>query len=376
MVESGNRRWQIGTDVYTWRYKIANIGDIWLGPVIRRLYSPLHQLTRAVRFQKDTPLATPLNQRLTTLRHGFRSSRYILYDFEQNDPKAYLPDTVFREATAINGTFCRRVLEDKLLFTRFFGDIFKVPEVFALVERGRFYPLTAQHTFSDLLSAYGGAILKPVLGWQGQGILSVSEENGKLSVNGRPSSLSALEQTLGQLDGYLVTERIVQDGYAHTIFPGSVNSVRVTTMQHPDENHRPFSAVAVHRFGSSTTGPTDNVHRGGLMAQINLETGTMGPAIGFPHETGGELRGCSHHPDTGAPIENVRVPGWDALQTRLLRLIETFPFFRYVGWDIVLTQDVCWLIEGNHNPSPAVQMFHPYLGDPEIRRFFEFYGVI
>lgn len=132
-------------------------------------------------------------------------------------------------------------------------------------------------------------ILKPTAGWQGAGIFDVSEQNGELFVNGQPSSLKVLERRLSQLSGYLVTERIVQDGYAHKIFPHSVNSVRLTTMQSPDDNHRPFTAVAVHRFGLRTTGPTDNVSRGGLMAQIDHETGVMGPAIKFPHETGGKL---------------------------------------------------------------------------------------
>ena len=342
----------------------------------QRSPSPFNRLARALKLQKQTPWSTPLSQRLTALRYGFRSSRYTLYDFEQNDPKAYLPDTVFREATAINGTFCRRVLEDKLLFTQLVQGVFKVPEVFALIGHGQLCPLAGHGTLSDLLATHGGVVIKPVMGWQGAGILNVSEQGGELVVNAKPSSLKTLEQQLAGLDGYLVTERIVQDGYAHDIFPGSVNSIRVTTMQNPDDHHRPFTAVAVHRFGSRTTGPTDNVHRGGLMAQIDLGTGQMGPAIKFPHETGGERRWCSRHPDTGAPIEGVQVPGWNTLQARLLTFLETAPLFRYVGWDVVATQDVCWLVEGNHNPSPAVQVFHPYLKDPKIRRFFEFYGVI
>lgn len=342
---------------------------------------PLNRLARAVKFQKETPLSTPLGQRLTTLRRGFRSSRYTLYDFGQNDPKDYLPDTVFREATAINGEFCRRVLEDKLLFTRFVQDFFKVsgfrvPEVFALLERGQFCALAGHGTLQDLLAVYGGVILKPVAGWQGAGILNVSGQGGELVVNGQPSTLSALEEQVAALDGYLVTERIVQDGYAHAIFPGSVNSIRVTTMQNPEDDHRPFTAVAVHRFGSVTTGPTDNVHRGGLMAQIDLGTGEIGLALKFPRETGGKRHWCSRHPDTGAPIEGVRVPGWSTLHARLLEFVSAAPLFRYVGWDLVLTQHTCWLVEGNHNPSPAVQVFHPYLKDPRIRRFFEFYGVI
>lgn len=345
-------------------------------PSTKRPRSPLNRLARAVNYQKKTPLSMPLGQRLTALRHGFRSSMYTFYDFGHNDPKDYLPDTVFREATNINGGFCRRVLEDKLLFTRLLGNVFKVPEVFALIERGQLCPLGGQGTLSDLLAAHGGVVVKPVSGWQGTGILSVAEQDGELTVNGQPGSLRALGHLLSQLDGYLVTERVAQDGYARDIFPGSANSVRIVTMQNPDDAHRPFVGVAFHRFGSNTTVPVDNVSRGGLMAHIDLATGVMGSAIKFPHETGGQLYWCSHHPDTGTPIKGQAIPGWAHLQKRLLDLVATYPFFRHVGWDVIIARGEAWLVEGNHNPSPVGQVFHPYLRDPKIRRFFEFYGVV
>ncbi len=200
--------------------------------------------------------------------------------------------------------------------------------------------------------------------------------DGALTVNGKPSTLADLEQHLSRLSGYLVTERIVQDGYAHAIFPGSANSIRVVTMQDPDDSHRPFVGVAFHRFGSKTTGPVDNVSRGGLMAHIDPQTGVMGSAIKFPHETGGEMYWSSHHPDTAVPIEGQEVPNWTEVRGRLLGLVATYPFFRHVGWDVIVAQGEAWLVEGNHNPSPVGQVFKPYLKDSQIRRFFEFYGVV
>lgn len=65
---------------------------------------------------------------------------YTFYDFAHNDPGDYLPDTVFREATNTNGTFCQNILRDKLLFTEMLWGAFKVPEVFALLEHGKLQP--------------------------------------------------------------------------------------------------------------------------------------------------------------------------------------------------------------------------------------------
>ncbi len=342
---------------------------------VRLVRSPYKRLARVIRYQQKTPLSMPPAQRLRALRHGFRSSMYIFYDFEHNDPKDYLPDTVFRAATDINGPFCQNILRDKLLFSRFLSGVFRVPEVFALIDRGQVY-LLGEKTLPQTLEAHGGFVMKPSDGWQGEGIFSVTKSQGELRVNGQLSTEAALGERTARLSGYLVTERIAQDGYAHAIFPGSANSVRVVTMQDPGDDHRPFIGVAFHRFGSKTTGPVDNVSKGGLMTHIDPHTGVMGRAIKFPHETGGALSWCAQHPDTGVPIEGQAVPRWGALQQGLLELVETFPFFRYVGWDVIIAQDTFWLVEGNHNPSPVGQVFHPYLKDPKIRRFFSYYGVV
>lgn len=345
-------------------------------PLPRHRRSLLNRVARAVSYQKGTPLNMPLSERLAALRHGFRSSMYTFYDFKHNNPADYLPDTLFRETTNINGSFCQRILSDKLLFGQIVGDAFRVPEVLALLERGQLHTLTPGETLTGLLDARGGLIIKPVAGWQGTGILSVGvSASGELSVNGHAETLAGLEARLSGLDGYLVSERIVQDGYAHEIYPGSANSVRVVTMQDPAEDDRPFVAVAFHRFGSTTTGPVDNVSRGGLMTHVATD-GVMGQALKFPRETGGKLSWCTHHPDTGAAIEGQAVPGWAELQARILQLVSDYPFFRHVGWDIIVAQGEAWLVEGNHNPSPVGQVFKPYLKDPQIRRFLEAYAVI
>lgn len=342
----------------------------------------LKRWVRALSYQKKTPLTMPPTQRLEMLRRGFRSSAYELYDFANNDPTDYLPDTKFGQASRINGPFCRSILDDKLLFSAFFGAHVRVPRVLALIERGTLHALHPEPavgsvtTLLEYCRAHSGVVLKPVAGWQGEGISSVRVVGGELLLNDAPLGAAELGVRLAALDSYLVGELIRQDGPAHAIFPHAANSIRITTMQDPDDAHRPFIPVAVHRFGSSTTTPTDNVSRGGLFAQIDLETGVMGPALKFPHETGGRRYWCSVHPDTGAPIEGVRVPEWDAVKAQVLDLCERFGFLRYVGWDIVVAQGSSWFLEANHNPTLAVQLFCPYLKEPRTRRFFEHHGVI
>lgn len=142
--------------------------------------SLVRQLVRALSYQKKMPLSMSPAQRLTALRHGFRSSNYTLYDLEHHDPRDYLPDTVFREAANINGQVCQNILRDKLLFSQLLGGVFRMPEVFAFIDHGEFHPLGERKTLPEILEAHGGFMLKPVGGQQGAGIFSVSERQGGL----------------------------------------------------------------------------------------------------------------------------------------------------------------------------------------------------
>ena len=113
-----------------------------------------------------------------------------------------------------------------------------------------------------------------------------------------PVKVAAVLLVLSVVGLYLAFTKDIPftQGYRVSAVFDSANSIRITTMQDPDQNDSPFIPVAVHRFGSKSTVPTDNVSRGGLFANIDLDTGVMGQAIKFPYETGGKLTWCSHHP--------------------------------------------------------------------------------
>ena len=84
------------------------------------------------------------------------------------------------------------------------------------------------------------------------------------------------------------------------------------------------------------------------------------------------------HPDTGARIEGVAVPDWQAVRRMALRCMRAFPDLSYAGWDVAVTQDGPVLIEVNvvlPNPN-LIQMHTPWLFDPEVRRFLRSHGVI
>ena len=132
----------------------------------------------------------------------------------------------------------------------------------------------------------------------------------------------------------------------------------------------------MHRWGTSASGPVDNVSSGGLCSLVDLATGALGPAVGRPRGP----RRVEHdvHPDTGQRITGLRVPDWGGVRRLALELMEAFPDVEHVGWDLCVTDRGPLVVEGNPGtPNPNVFQFHgPFLHDPRVRRYYVERGLL
>lgn len=337
----------------------------------------------ALKWQLDLPARTPLHERLTLLRHGFTSTAYALYDFKRYGYDAYLPDIAAGAAQArrINGAFAISLMSDKLLSHAMLAPHIKLPEILGLVERGQLYPITPAGTVRDVASLLrrseqGAVILKPSRGMKGERVYMLEFRGGAPHLSGVPKTLAELGAFVGTLDDYLIEARVEQAAYAASIFPSSTHTLRLVTMRDVQNDHAPFLAAAVHRFGTQATVPTDNWTRGGLSASVDLSSGHLGSAA---YRLGDAKVGWSStHPDTGERIEGVQVPRWSEVKVQILNLVHTFDFLNVVGWDVVVTDGGSCLIEGNTAlvGTRALQVHRPLLQDDRVRRFYEHYGVI
>jgi hypothetical protein len=184
-----------------------------------------------------------------------------------------------------------------------------------------------------------------------------------------------LETLVRPLHDYLVTEFVIQAGYAAEIAPGSTNTLRILTLWDVESN-QPFVAASCHRFGRESSGPLDNFHAGagGLSVPVDLDTGELGLAV---IRVDGKIKRVSHHPDTGKAIEGVLVPDWKQTVDELLALAARLPFAPCVGWDLV-KMDKGWVcLEGNPFPGYHVWQVHGgVLTDNRARRFYKEFGML
>ena len=81
-------------------------------------------------------------------------------------------------------------------------------------------------------------------------------------------------------------------------------------------------------------------------------------------------------PDTGAPIEGARAPGWRSVHDRTLDTAAAFPYRPRLGWDIVLAddEDGVRVLEGDvHATTRTLWVHRRRLRDPRVGRFYEYH---
>ena len=349
--------------------------------------SRLPRLYELIRNERSSTIANqlPLMDQVWSWRRGFLSKSYVDYDFKHNDYQYYLSDYArFVRTWEINGRY-REILADKLLFSltmKMFEDL--VPRTHGIVLKGRVHWLRQDSPlrFGELWPAIAdycrsglGLVLKPIRGGSGAGLFFLLWKTGKLVMNGNPYGRKEFTKHITQLNDYLIEDLIVQAPYSAEIFADSSNTIRLLTMW-DIETGEPFIAATEHRFGTKTSAPVDNWDRGGVSSGINLETGMLGPCIRYGQD--GQLVWHERHPDSGALIAGVYIPGWIEIKKKIVEVSTALPFLPYIGWDVLVDSNGgSKIIEGNHRPGVhGLQLHTPLLRDFRIRRFYEQYGVI
>jgi hypothetical protein len=335
---------------------------------------------RALREGTSAPV--PLATRIKAWRHGFSGWAWLIYDLDNNDHRQYVPNKLSGRMANIDGPIARSVLKNKLLFEKTFSAHARVPRINAALERGSltrlrdgFAPSSVAELVQWVADSSSGVFIKPVDSSEGRGAHSVEGVNGQIVVDKKPMDAVAATSLISAQDGSIVTDLVHQGAFSRSIFPDAVNTIRVITMIDPD-SREPFVASAIHRFGTVASAPTDNVSRRGIRATLDVQTGVLtAGAASWAYENG-SFRAFATHPDSGAQIAGVAVPGWHEVVETVLDVVRRFPMLVYVGWDAVVGDDGVIIIEGNHSPNITQQAAGPYLADPRIRRFLEHHGVL
>ncbi len=280
---------------------------------------------------------------------------YYLYDLYREDmplsePELldYIPNFFWYYLYLPHHTSYRYwMITDNKIFTEcyFKGNNIAQPETLCKVINGRIYsPDMVLLDFDKLkqLAGTGGnkkLFMKPAESGRGLGlhIFHKNDEGEFLTSENRMFNPEFL-RTEGKKKAYIIQKGITQNPVLSSIFPGSVNTVRIIT-ENKDGNASVLCAML--RMGRGR-GEIDNASAGGIFLKIDLGSGKLGE---FARSY--ECEKFPRHPDTGFVFKNFNIPDWDNVLTFASESAEKIPYFTHLAWDIALTNEGPMAIEIN-----------------------------
>ena len=312
----------------------------------------------------------PLHDRMKLYRHGFRSYVYNLYGFDERDDWSQFMPCTSRHFDTPMINDCPELIDDKKIFYEHLSDYGLndfLPLLLGEISDGKFTSHIDSGLF-ETLEEYGKVVIKDRKGSGGKGVHVCRYEDGLVVVDGRKLSSGSFENFISTIDQALITEYCQQATYLDHIYPKSVNTLRILVVK-PD-SEEPFIGAVVQRFGTERSAPVDNFTSGGLSCSVDKTSGTLGTGVGKVDEH--QFDWYSHHPDTGERIEGVRIPGWDDIKVKVKHATDIIPEFRYVGWDIVVTEpgEFVVLEANNQTDIDLLQAHEPLFKDGRLRSFY------
>lgn len=315
--------------------------------------------------------------KIKCLLKGFSTEKYELYNFRRNNMNNYLSDFHRRKTSIINRPYSI-ILDDKEIFSKITGISNKTSKLFGKIENGNIIMNHRKVTLSEFLKfieQQNKIIIKKNHGGGGKGIFKIQYIDQKIYINNELQTEKELNKIIVNLNDYLIMEYLNQADYAHNIYPGTINTIRILTMKDPKTSEI-IIPIAVHKFGSKNTEPADNVRNGGVTAQIDLETGLLNK--GALHlENNKKIEWIDVHPDTKVKIEGTQIPDWQKMKEELIEVANEFMFLPYVGWDVLITNNGIQIIEGNNFSDVNILQIHqPLLVDKRVKDFYRYYKII
>lgn len=299
----------------------------------------------------------PFLKRIKYNLHLFSEVEYFAYNFDNNDWRNYISEYERLNSREINGNY-RLILDDKILFEEIFGNYVRVPKNFAYIDKGKIFELHNSGLNNDniikFINSQKIVMLKLLNSGGGQGVYKIEYSNpNNYLINGVVCDTSYLKNLIYESKCSIISEYISQADFSNRLFPKTANTIRIVCIK--DKASSDFKICkAVQRIGCEKSIPVDNLSSGGLVAEIDLETGKLSAARQKYRDTI-EIINYSKHPDCGSKIKDLFIPNWNNIKAEILELTNKFPYLNFIAWDVLLTEEGICIIEGN--ASSGVDLF-------------------
>ena len=328
---------------------------------------------RRILFAKNNFKCSFFTKLRANIFGGYLADQWILYDFKHNDKKEYLSEFDWYRSRYINEPF-DYLLNNKIACNEVLQQYVTVPKIYAMKrDRLLFDFSNSNMTYEqvyEIIKHHSPLFIKPYAKGKGNGVFRLDYKNGCPCIDEKQVSYDDMIAFLKKQEDWMICQAMSQHSYSSQIYDKTVNTIRLITLRDPKTDEFKIF-FAVQRIGTKETIPVDNGSRGGLVSKIDLETGTLSEAR------------CLHnldvhmvHPDSGAPIEGVRIPDWDNLKESMLRLAKKLPYMYFVAWDILITPDGFCIIEANTSSGVNIIQLWGGQRNGELGDFYRHHKVI
>lgn len=188
---------------------------------------------------------------------------------------------------------------------------------------------------------------KPVDGFCGKGIeLIVSKDQDP----------KVLYDSFNTNHQYLLEEKIIQNKEISSIYPDSINTIRVVTYNRNLDVKIMFSAIRIGNHGKFV----DNFNNGGMFTPIDDDGVIRKPALDKDNNV------YEVHPMTKTSIIGFKIPMYDQIIELCKKLALVTPELGLCGWDIALTDNGIDVVEGNQIPGYDIYQSREHLAPSKI----------
>lgn len=307
---------------------------------------------------------------------GFTVNEYIWYDLKNNSYKDYISDFERTNSRELNGDY-KLILDDKLLFEEVFRNYIRVPKNFGYIVSGHIHSLhdcnINNNNIIDFIKEKETIVLKMLKGYGGKGVFIIKYIDNKFLLNGEKTTIKDLKKLLESCEESIICEYITQTDFENSFYDKSTNTIRIVCAKKKGENYAKIRK-AVQRIGNDYCAPVDNLCAGGLVAEIDIETGRLSHAIAKYGPMENRMKKMSNHPDNNNQIEGKIIPNWEKIKKEIEEVTNKIPYLKFIAWDVLLTDKGICIIEANASSSVDLFQLNHGIKKEEYGEILKSYG--
>lgn len=335
--------------------------------MLRKVWSKVKSRVKAYRKRNNWDLTgnqielSPEKSKLYREK-GFKAICDMVYELDKYPIDDYLNDRDYGRLHPINGA-SSKLIDSKAFVPIVLGSCPEaIPELSIWVSNGvvrycqgvNVKSTSLETVLESCLEVYPDLCVKPISDGGGRGVFFIKK--GDYS-----RFLPILQQS-----EYYINNKLVNEPYSELIFPGSLNTIRVTFFRNLSNENVILSMA--HRFGTKESNGVDNNGQGGIACSLDIETGRI--SQGYIRKSKTKVGRHNNHVDTNHPLEGFIIPDWTEKLKLIRKVVDSLYFLDIAGIDFAATATGLKVLEINSLPAPLLsQASGPLLLNPEFREF-------